>query len=75
MTRNTSMVAMVKFVFLSGEKDLMTRALVHEDGCDTAEDGDQRDHPPGEADHADVQSVTVPGTRENRADCSEGGRD
>lgn len=62
MTRNTSMVAMVKFVFLSGKNDLMTGALIHEDGRDTAEDGNQRNHPPGEADHADVQSVTVPGT-------------
>lgn len=73
MTRNTSMVAMVEFVFLSRKKDLMARAFVDEDGCDTAEDGDQSDHPPGEADHADVQSIAVPCAREDRADGSEGG--
>lgn len=74
MSRHTHcLVAMVKIILLTRKDNLVARALVHENGRYTAEHRDKGNKPPCESDRADIQAISVPGTRENGADGSEGG--
>lgn len=66
-------MGMVKVILLTRKQDLMARALVYKDGSYTAKHRDKGDKPPGETDHTDVQTISVPGTREDGTDGSEGG--
>lgn len=50
----------------------MPRALVHEDGGNAPKHGNEGNQPPREPDHADIESISVPGSGENRSNGPEG---